>query len=67
MIASKEQRRFCIPYADFASGTAFHQLSAGKFFDVPCPYRETQDTIVRFLADGLAGRCRADPRDPTVK
>jgi hypothetical protein len=55
MVASTDIRRFCIPYGDFPSGTAFHLLDTDQYFTVPCPYRETQATIVKFLADGFSG------------
>jgi dienelactone hydrolase len=55
MTASTGQRQYCIPYANFASGTPYEHLDADKFFSVPNPYRATQQTIVRFFTDGFAG------------
>ncbi|HEY8038576.1 MAG TPA: hypothetical protein VIF15_02230 [Polyangiaceae bacterium] len=56
LTASTGQRQYCIPFGDFASGTAFHHLDASKYFDVPCPYLDTQNLFVRFFGDGFAGK-----------
>ena len=56
MTASKGSRQYCIAFADFASGTPFQHLDADKYFTVANPYLQTQQTIVRFLSDGFAGK-----------
>jgi hypothetical protein len=56
MIASTGVRQFCIPYGDFTAGAPFSHLNADQYFKVPNPYLETQKTIVRFVADGFAGK-----------
>jgi hypothetical protein len=66
LTASRGQRQFCIPYADFSSDTPFVHLAVpdgggggDTYFDVPNPYRDTQATIVRFFTDGFAGKVPA--------
>jgi dienelactone hydrolase len=66
MIASSGQRQYCIPYANFATGTPFDLLDADKWFTVANPYRQTQATIVSFLKDGFAGMVPAVVVDPTA-
>jgi dienelactone hydrolase len=56
LISSSGQREFCIPYANYASGTAFNHLDQDKYFTVPEPYLETQKTVVQFFSDTFAGK-----------
>jgi dienelactone hydrolase len=56
MTASHGTRQYCIPFANFSSGTPFQHLNADQYFTVPNPYLQTQQTIVRFFADGFAGK-----------
>jgi dienelactone hydrolase len=66
MIASSGQRQYCIPYANFPTGTPFNVLDADQWFDVKDPYLQTQATIVSFLKDGFAGMVPAVVVDPTA-
>lgn len=56
MIASSGQRQYCIPFANFPSGTPFNILDADQYFTVPDPYRATQQTILKFFSDGFSGK-----------
>ena len=66
MISSTGQRQYCIPYANFPTGTPFNVLDADKWFSVKNPYRQTQATLVGFLKDGFAGKVPTVVVDPTA-
>ncbi|MGD0528745.1 MAG: hypothetical protein ABSE49_26650 [Polyangiaceae bacterium] len=66
MIASSGQRQYCIPYGNFASGTAFDILDSDQWFTVKEPYLQTQATLIGFLKDGFAGMVPAVVVDPTA-
>jgi hypothetical protein len=59
LTASTGTRQYCIPFGDFTAGSPFSHLNADQYFTVPNPYRETQATVVRFIADGFAGKVPA--------
>ena len=63
---SSGQRQYCIPYANFPTGTPFDILDADQWFTVKDPYRQTQATLVGFLKDGFAGMVPAVVVDPTA-
>jgi dienelactone hydrolase len=56
MISSTGTRQYCIPFANFASGTPFDHLDTSQDFSVPDPYLQTQQTIEGFFSDGFAGK-----------
>lgn len=63
MIASSGTREYCIPFANFPSGTPFDLLAQtassptqDQWFTVKDPYLQTQQTIFEFLSDGFAGK-----------
>jgi dienelactone hydrolase len=66
MISSTGQRQYCIPYANFPTGTPFNVLDTDKWFSVKNPYRQTQATLVGFLKDGFAGKVPAVVVDPAA-
>ncbi len=66
MISSSGQRQYCIPFANFPTGSPFDLLDQDKWFSVANPYRQTQATIVRFLSDGFAGKVPSVVVDPTA-
>lgn len=66
MISSTGQREYCIPFANFPSGTPFDILDDDQWFNVKNPYLQTQATIVGFLTDGFAGKVPAVSLDPTA-
>jgi dienelactone hydrolase len=53
LTSSSDQRKFCIPYGNYASASPFTPVTP---FNVNCPYLKTQATIQRFLSDGFAGK-----------
>jgi dienelactone hydrolase len=55
MQSSTGQREYCIPFANFPTGTPFNLLDMSQYFNVPNPYRATQQTIVGFFTTGFAG------------
>jgi dienelactone hydrolase len=66
MISSTGQRQFCIPFADFPTGSPFDHLDTDQYFSVKQPYLQTQQTIVTFFAAGFAGKVPAVVLDPTA-
>jgi dienelactone hydrolase len=66
MEASKGQRQYCIPFANFAYGTPFDLLDPTQYFDVTDPYLQTQKTIVGFFTAGFAGGVPTVTVDPSV-
>jgi len=66
MQSSTGQRQYCIPFANFAYGTPFDLLDPSQYFDVPNPYRQTQQTIVGFFKAGFAGGVPTVTVDPTA-
>jgi hypothetical protein len=56
LVSSRAQHAFAIPYALYDTAAPFTPLAPNKMFDVDTGYRQLQATIVRFVADGFAGR-----------
>ena len=56
LVSSRAQHAFAIPYALYGTPAPFTPLAPNKLFDVDTGYRQLQATIVRFVADGFAGK-----------
>ena len=55
MTSSTGARSFGIPYSDWAAPDPFHHLDVGQSFDVRCPYRTAQTTLVQFIDAAFQG------------